>query len=287
MKNIARFFFLLMAINIKAYEQDLKTDRPVTIAILAKDKEHCLITFLDGIFKQTFPKSKTYLYIRTNDNNDETARILKSWVEKVKNHYLGVYFDDSDAPVSVKEYGQHEWNCTRFKVLGQIRQDSLDWAHQHNSHYFVADCDNFILPHTIQTMVDTNLPIVAPLLHSKCAYSNFHANVDENGYMIDSPFYLPLVNQEIKGHVQVPVVHCTYFIRHEILPEMCYDDESYRYEYAIFSDNARKKGIPQYLDTTDVFGYVSFAENSTDLVCEPWFISYSTRLHSFNKNNAT
>jgi len=274
---------LCMQSNVDAYQQDFMADRPVTIAILAKDKAHCLLTYLDGIYKQTFPKSKTYLYIRTNDNNDETAEILRAWVEKVKNQYLGIHFDDSDAPISVKEYTQHQWNCTRFKVLGKIRQDSLDWAYNHNSHYFVADCDNFIFPHTVETMLNTNLPIVAPLLHSNCAYSNFHADIDNNGYLKDSPFYLPLVNREIKGHVQVPVVHCTYFIRHEILPEMCYDDESYRYEYVIFSDNARKKEIPQYLDTTDVFGYVSFAENSTDLVCEPWFISFSTRLHTFNK----
>jgi len=274
-----------ISLNLCGYAKDFTTDRPVTIAILAKDKEHCLLTYLNCIQKQTFPKSKTYLYIRTNDNNDNTAEILKAWVEKVKDQYLGVYFDDSDAPVSVKEFTQHEWNCTRFKVLGQIRQDSLDWAYHHNSHYFIADCDNFIFPHTIETMVNTNLPIVAPLLHSYCAYSNFHAAIDRNGYLLDSPFYLPLVNQEIKGHVQVPVVHCTYFIRYEVLPEMCYDDESYRYEYVIFSDNARKKGIPQYLDTTDVFGYVSFAENSTDLVCEPWFISFSTRLHTFKRDN--
>ena len=145
----------------------------------------------------------------------------------------------------------------------------------------MADCDNFILPHTIESLVTTNLPIIGPLLNSNCAYSNFHANIDANGYLLDSPFYLPLVNREIKGHVQVPVIHCTYFIRYEVLPEMSYDDESYRYEYVIFSDTARKKAIPQYLDTTDVFGYVTFAENSTDLVKEPWFLNFTMRLHGF------
>ncbi len=58
------------------------------------------------------------------------------------------------------------------------------------------------------------------------------------------------------------------------LLEMSYDDQSYRYEYVIFSDNARKKGIPQYLDTREVYGYVTFAENTTDLVAEPWFLGF-------------
>lgn len=114
----------------------------------------------------------------------------------------------------------------------------MDWAYQHNAHYFVADCDNFIYPSTIETMVKTHLPIVAPLLHSNCAYSNFHPAVDANGYNVETPFYLKMVNQEIKGLIQVPVVHCTYFVRYDILPEMSYDDQSARYEYVIFSDNA-------------------------------------------------
>lgn len=253
----------------------------VTIAILVKDKAHCLPLYLSCIEKQTWPKDKTYLYIRTNDNNDNSAQILKEWVDKVCHLYRAVFFDDSDAPISVRQFVQHEWNCTRFKVLGKIRQDSIDWAYNHGSHYFVADCDNFIFPHTIEMMVKSNCPIVAPLLHSYCAYSNFHAAIDQNGYHVEAPYYLPLVNQELKGLIQVPVVHCTYLVRYEVLPEMSYDDESYRYEYVIFSDNARKKNIPQYLDTRNCYGYISFAENSNDLVKEPWFLHFTSKLHNF------
>lgn len=273
------YLTILLSLSVTCYETDL-TERPVTIAILAKDKAHCLPLYLSCIEKQTWPKSLTYLYIRTNDNNDTTAAILREWAQKVKDLYLDIYFDDSDAPTSVKEYTQHEWNCTRFKVLGAIRKASVDWAYDHQSHYFVADCDNFIYPHTIKTLVRSNLPIIAPLLHSNCAYSNFHAAIDENGYYKESPWYLPLVNQELKGHIEVPVVHCTYLVRYEVLPEIMYDDGSYRYEYVIFSDNARKKRIPQYLDTTDSFGAISFAETGTDLVKEPWFLGLNTKLHS-------
>lgn len=271
------FPFCLIARN----EVTQNADRPVTIAILVKDKAQCLPLYLDDIEKQTYPQSNTYLYIRTNDNNDNSAEILKNWIERVKDKYLGVYFDDSDAPISVKQYVGRDWNCTRFKVLGQIRQESINWAYEHNSHYFVADCDNFIYPHTIEMMVKTGLPIVAPLLHSSTAYSNFHAAIDDNGYYRDIPLYLMLVNQEIKGLVQVPVVHCTYLVRYEVLDQMCYDDESYRFEYVIFSDNARKKEIPQYLDTRDCYGYISFAENGNDLVKESWFLSFTAKLSKY------
>ena len=256
-------------------------EHPITIAILAKDKAHCLPLYLSCIEQQTWPKNKTYLYIRTNNNNDNSAEILKLWVQSVKDKYLDIYFDDSNLETNIQQYHPHEWNYERLKIMGTLRQQSIEWAYQKGSHYFVADCDNFIFPHTIEIMASRNLSIVAPLLHSNCAYSNFHAAIDKNGYYQSSPFYLPLVNQEIKGIIQVPVVHCTYFIRYEILPEIVYDDESYRYEYVIFSDNARKKNIPQYLDTTDVFGYLTQAEDMKELAAEPWFIPFC---NTFYKN---
>ena len=259
----------------------------VTITILAKDKSHCLPLYLFCIENQTYPKKLTNLYIRTNNNNDTTAQMLREWIKKVGQEYAHIYFDDSDVPQNIQQYKQHEWNYERFKVLGKIRQDSIQWAIDKNSHYFVVDCDNFIFPFTLESLFDANLPIVAPLLYSNNAYSNFHANIDANGYCWNSPLYLPILNREIKGLIQMPVVHCTYFIRKEILPLMTYDDNSYRYEYVIFSDNARKKNIPQYLDTREIYGYLTLAENTNELIKESWFLKFSTQLHAYLKDQET
>ena len=135
----------------------------ITIAILAKDKAHTLPFYLSCIEQQTWPKKQTYLYIRTNNNTDDTRDILLSWVNKVKNLYAKIYFDDTDVPEKIEQFKQHEWNGIRFKVLGKIRQDSVNWALKNHSHYFVIDCDNFILPDTIECLMKTNLPIIAPI----------------------------------------------------------------------------------------------------------------------------
>ncbi|CAN5170699.1 hypothetical protein BH09DEP1_BH09DEP1_6800 [soil metagenome] len=253
-------------------------DRPVTIAILAKDKSHTLPLYLMCLEYQTFPKSNTYLYIRTNNNNDDTEQILKEWLARVGDQYRGIYFDSSDVKERVQEYGQHEWNSTRFKVLGRIRQESMDWAYAHGSHYFVIDCDNFIYPQTLDALLEVNLPIVAPLLYSNNAYSNFHSKIDDNGYHLPCPLYLTILNRDIKGLIELPVVHCTYLVRYEYLPQMSYDDESYRYEYVIFSDVARKKGIGQYLDTRQVYGNLTLCENTKELVEESWFPEFTAKL---------
>lgn len=254
----------------------------VTIAILAKDKAHTLPLYLKCIEKQTWPKERTNLYIRTNNNNDNTASILKEWVEKVGNQYAEVFFDDSDLNVPLQNYKQHEWNKTRFKALGKIRKDSIDWAYNHQSHYFVADCDNFIKEDTIQALYGTQLSIVAPFLLTKTLYSNYHAAVDKHGYFAETPFYKNILYQEVKGLIDVPVVHCTYFIGYEVLDEMSYDDNSNRYEYVIFSDNARKKKIPQYIDNREVYGYITFAETEEELNKEPWLENFKQSIDQQN-----
>lgn len=262
----AASFFLLKENNQK------EPIEYVTIAILAKDKAHTLPLYLSCIEEQTWPKNKTYLYIRTNNNNDNTREILHNWVEKVRGDYAGVFFDDSDVVQQVQNYKQHEWNTVRFKVLGKIRQDSVGWAHQQPSHYFVADCDNFIVPKTIETMVETNLPIVAPLLMvaDDHPYSNFHAAINRNGYYAESRHYQTILQRKIRGLIKVPVVHCTYLIRHNVSDKITYDDKSKRYEYVIFSDSARKQKIPQYLDNRELYGRITFAETAEDLSKEPW-----------------
>lgn len=250
-----------------------ETEETVTIAILAKDKAHTLPLYLKCLEKQTWPASKTYLYIRTNNNNDNSAEILREWIKKVKDRYLEIYFDDTNVSEKIQNYSPHEWNGIRFKILGKIRQDSVNWAYERFSHYFVADCDNFIIPETIETLIKSQKPIIAPLLHmTNTLYSNYHACVDKNGYLESKncDISVKLWNQTIKDITELPLVHCTYLIRREFLPYISYDDNSWRYEYVIFSDNARKKGIPQFLDTRKVYGKITFTNDKENFEKENW-----------------
>lgn len=269
--NLFTFAKVLLACLIYAWSVCFCTELDkVTIAILAKDKAHILPAYLACIENQTWPKDRTYIYIRSNNNKDNTIEILQQWVEKVKDSYLGIYYDYTDTEQQVQKYGAHEWNCERFKVLGRIRQDSMDWAYNHNSHYFVVDCDNIIKQNTLEALMEVDLPIVAPLLRANgnSCYANFHAAIDKKGYFASTPFYYQLLKQEIKDVTAVPVVHCTYLVRHEVIKKLTYDDNSYRYEYVIFSDSARKNNISQYLDTRELYGYCSFSTDRASFAAE-------------------
>lgn len=263
-------------------------EQMVTIAILAKDKAHTLPLYLKCIEKQTWPASKTYLYVRTNNNNDHTAQILRKWLGKVGRRYKGVYFNDANVATNVQQYKQHQWNKTRFKVLGKIRQDSLNWAKKRGAHYFVADCDNFIQPTTIEDLVATGLPIIAPLLRTAgkagiqrfnyYAQANFYAAIGKNDYAAPSPLYEKIFSKEVVGPVPVPLVHCTYLVRNEVLPHVTYVDDTDRYEFIIFSSSARKAGIQQYIDNRQLYGRFTYAETVATFAKEPWFHEFEAVL---------
>jgi len=240
----------------------------VTIAILAKDKAHALPLYLQQIENQTYPASKIKLYIRTNNNRDHTAVLLEQWIEKVRDRYSEIHFDSGDVEEPVHEYSPHDWNSLKLQVLVRLRQESVEWAKSRKTHYFVVDCDNFIAPDTLEILLNTGLPVIGPLLRNgddpSSNYSNYHFVTDENGYYRHSTLYYDILNQTIKGLIEVEVIHCTYLVREEVLDFVRYDDGSYRFDYVMFSDNLRKLGIPQYIDNRRLYGKLTFCDTENE-----------------------
>ncbi len=242
----------------------------VFLAILAKQKERMLPLFLDCIEALDYPKSSIVLYVRTNNNTDRTEKILREWTARVGPQYASVEFDAENVAEQVERFGAHEWNATRFKVLGHIRNQSMRRALVENcDFYFVPDVDNFVRPCTLRELVALNLPVVAPLLRSLSPgafYSNYHAEIDASGYYKSCDQYHWILNRWIRGVVEVPVVHTTYLVRADVIPELSYEDATNRHEYVVFSDSARKAQIPQYIDNRQVYGYIAFDEGSEQYV---------------------
>lgn len=238
----------------------------ILLAILAKQKAGVLAFFLDCIAGLDYPKSRIALHVRTNNNTDATADILRDWLARHGASYAHVEFDDADVPERVEAFGVHEWNATRFSVLGRIRQASLERTSALGcDYYFVADVDNFLRPEALLALVGLGLPIVAPFLKNvepTSLYANFHYSVDGDGYMRACDEYLWVFNQQIRGIIEVAVVHCTYLVRADVIPRLRYSDGSGRHEYVVFSDSARRQGIAQYIDNRRVYGLVTFDEES-------------------------
>ena len=244
----------------------LDTHPRVLVAILAKQKERPLPLYLSCIEGLDYPKSAIFLYIRTNNNTDRTEQILRDWVERVGPAYAGVEFDAEPVEQPVEDYPPHEWNSTRFRVLGHIRNVSLQKTLEHGcDFYFTSDADNFIRACTLKELVALNLPIVAPFLrvtNPTHSYSNFFAKTDAAGFFAGCQEYEWITHRWVRGVVEVPVVHCTYLVRKDVIPELHYLDGSDDWEFAVFCKSAREAGIPQYLDNRQVYGYITFDPES-------------------------
>ena len=78
--------------------------------------------------------------------------------------------------------------------------------------------------------------------------------------------YFDILYDNIKGLIEVEVIHCTYLIRNEVLDLISYNDGSDRYEYVIFSDVLRKSGIPQYIDNRRKYGKVTFCDSDEEFI---------------------
>lgn len=247
----------------------------IVIAILAKNKAHCLPLYLECLYNLDFNKKNIHLYIRTNDNTDNTVEILEDFIKTHENEYLSVYFNKENIDSKLNTFKNHEWNSFRFKILGKIRQDSIDYAIKLNSHYFVIDCDNFITPNTLENLYSVkDLGVIAPLLISENLFSSFQYYTNY--------FYSYILKRSILGILDVKLIHCTYFINKNLLDKIIYDDGSENYEYIIFSDNLRKNNIKQYLDNREFYGFLNFADTKEEH--ESNIKKFSQYYPEFNKN---
>jgi len=269
------------------------TQPNVFLALLVKQKEAVLPLFLESLNDWDYPKENIFIYIRTNNNTDNTKQLLEEWVKEYGDKYKGLIYNSEDVPEKVEQYDVHFWNGERFRVLGKIRQESMNQALLTDcEYYFVVDTDNFLFPETLKELVKLDLPIVAPFLryavalgenadtpveaakregHMSRYYSNYHDKVDDFGSIIAEDLYYKILNQEVKGLIECMCVHCTYLIKREYLSELTYLEQSDRWEYMVFSNSARNKGITQYLDNRTIYGVLTLSEN---LGASRWWFNY-------------
>jgi glycosyltransferase involved in cell wall biosynthesis len=236
----------------------------VLVAILAGQDEDVMPLYLACIESLDYPKSSIVLYIRIHDSSDATERLLRDWASRVGGLYSGVEFD-LDGTRGADEPASEDGSSTmRFRVPGHICKYSLGRAaEQECEFYFIANVGTFIRPRTLRDLVDLNLPIVAPFLRSidpDDPYSNYHADIDGNGYFKECDQYRWVLKRWVRGVLEMPVVNSTYLVHVEAIDDLAYEDGTTRHEYVIFSESARQSGTLQYLDNRQVYGYHAFGE---------------------------
>lgn len=260
--------------------------KSVCWAILVRNGADYLPTYLKCLLHQDYDKKLIYLYIRTNDNSDETEEILENFISQYGSLYAGVEYCKKSIKPELSVRGQHEWQMDSLQIMANIRQESLDFANKNNfDFYFASDVDNFLTSKVLTELVKLDLPVVAPYLITAQGdlprYRNFHERIGSIGEFIQSERNLAIVAGELVGLLQVDLVHCSYLIKANVFEFIDYQYSQDNYEYRNFALSLQKNAphVKQFLDARKTWGCLTLTDNLE--FCEQQIILLETDARSF------
>uniref|UniRef100_A0A673YIT8 procollagen galactosyltransferase n=1 Tax=Salmo trutta TaxID=8032 RepID=A0A673YIT8_SALTR len=233
----------------------------VLIALVCRNSEHSLPYFLGNIERLNYPKDRVAIWVATDHNVDNTTAILRDWLVKVQKLYHYVEWRPQEEPTEYQDADSpKQWTNLRYAHVMKLRQAALDSARNMWADYFmVADCDNLLTnPNVLWKLIKEKKTIVAPMLESRAAYSNFWCGMTSQGYYKRTPAYIPMRKQVRKGCFAVPMVHSTFLIdlRKEASRQLAFHPPHPDYSWAfddiiVFAFSARMAGTVN----VETYGY--------------------------------
>ncbi|XP_077460689.1 procollagen galactosyltransferase 1 [Stigmatopora argus] len=237
----------------------------VVVALICRNSAHSLPLFLGALERLSYPKDRIALWVATDHNVDNTTAILREWLIKVQNDYHYVEWrPDNRSSAFEDEVGPKHWNTLRYEHVMKLRQGALDSAREIWADYLlVADCDNLLTnPDLLWKLMSENKTIVAPMMESRAAYSNFWCGMTSQGYYKRTPAYIPIRKQERLGCFAVPMVHSTYLVdlRKEASRQLAFYPPHPDYSWAlddviVFAYSARMADVQMFVCNKETFGY--------------------------------
>ncbi|XP_062865467.1 procollagen galactosyltransferase 1-like [Trichomycterus rosablanca] len=237
----------------------------VLMALVCRNSEHSLPHVLGAIDRLNYPKDRMAVWVATDHNVDNTTAILREWLVDVQNLYHYVEWRPKEKPSAYKdEQGPKHWTDLRYEHVMKLRQEALETARQIWADYFlVVDCDNVLTnPDVLWKLMEENKTIVAPMMESRAAYSNFWCGMSSQGYYKRTADYIPIRRRDKKGCFPVPMVHSTFLLdlRKQASGELAFYPPHPDYTWAfddviVFAFSARVADVQMYVCNTESYGY--------------------------------
>uniref|UniRef100_A0A8C3AMT5 procollagen galactosyltransferase n=1 Tax=Cyclopterus lumpus TaxID=8103 RepID=A0A8C3AMT5_CYCLU len=237
----------------------------VLLALICRNSEHSLPYFLGTIERLNYPKERMALWVATDHNKDNTTDMLRDWLVKMQSLYHYVEWRPKEEPEHYQnEDGPKQWGDLRYEHVMKLRQVALESAREMWADYFMlADCDNLLTnPNVLWKLMNENKTIIAPMLESRAAYSNFWCGMTSQGYYKRTPAYIPIRKQLRKGCFAVPMVHSTFLIdlRKEASRQLAFHPPHSEYSWAfddiiVFAFSARMADVQMFVCNKETYGY--------------------------------
>ncbi|KAL5966991.1 Glycosyltransferase 25 family member [Taenia solium] len=279
---LSYFFFLVLILSLvlsmaeSSYNSSPKfpeIEPSVSIGVLVRNKAHSLPYFLHHLEQLDYPKNRIHLSFRLDNTIDRSARILKSWVEDVRDLYHAIDLD-------IDEMNSHpispNWAKDHHQHLINLRQASIERAYELNADFFFnLDADAILLNNaTLKQLVEASsvpskeypapITVIAPMLNCTTSdvFSNFWGDITEEGYYKRSQDYFTLQRRHKEGIFPVAMVHTAVLVnlRHTRKERLAFEPLNSGYtgpidDIIIFARNAQSQGINFYLDNRVFYGY--------------------------------
>ncbi|XP_054039405.1 procollagen galactosyltransferase 1 isoform X4 [Rissa tridactyla] len=163
------------------------------------------------------------------------------------------------------EEGPKHWPPSRYEHVMKLRQAALESARAMWADYLLfLDADNVLTnPDTLGLLMAENKTVVAPMLDSRAAYSNFWCGMTAQGYYRRTPAYLPIRKRERRGCFPVPMAHSTLLLdlRKEGSRALAFYPPHPDYAWAfddiiVFAFSCRQAGVPMFVCNREPFGFL-------------------------------
>ncbi|KAM8793865.1 procollagen galactosyltransferase 1 [Eudromia elegans] len=246
-------------------ESALRAPR-VALALLARNAEHALPAVLGALERLRHPKERTALWVATDHNADNTTAVLREWLVRVRGLYHRVEWRPLEEPRAyADEEGPKHWSAARYEHVMRLRQAALEAARDMWADYVLfLDADNILTnPDTLALLMAENKTVVAPMLDSRAAYSNFWCGMTSQGYYKRTPAYIPMRKRERRGCFPVPMVHSTFLIdlRKAASRDLSFYPPHPDYTGAfddiiVFAFSCRQAGVQMFVCNKEVYGFL-------------------------------
>ncbi|MCJ8746058.1 hypothetical protein PDJAM_G00137530 [Pangasius djambal] len=238
----------------------------VVIALICRNSAHSLPYFLGTIERLNYPKDRIALWVATDHNADNTTYLLRDWLVSVQKLYHYVEWRPKEEPRAYSdEEGPKHWTNHRYAHVMKLRQAALESAREMWADYLlVVDCDNLLINRDVLwKLIRENKTIVAPMLESRAAYSNFWCGMTSQGYYKRTPAYIPIRKQVRKGCFAVPMVHSTFLVdlRKEASRLLAFHPPHADYSWAfddiiVFAFSARMAEVQMFVCNKEMYGFL-------------------------------
>lgn len=246
-------------------ESPLRAPR-VTVAIIARNAAHALPAVLGGLERLRHPKERTALWVAVDHSEDNTTALLREWLVRVQGLYHRVEWRPMEEPRSYPdEEGPKHWSSSRYEHVMKLRQAALQSARDMWADYLLfVDADNVLTnPDTLGLLMAENKTVVAPMLDSRAAYSNFWCGMTAQGYYKRTPAYLPIRKRERRGCFAVPMVHSTFLLdlRKEASRLLTFYPPHPDYTWPfddiiVFASSCKQAEVQMFVCNKEVYGFL-------------------------------